>query len=34
MGTPTLPVNKKGFKTFPFIKNPNGKASNITAKNL
>ena len=34
IGTPILPKIKKVFRTLPCIKNPKGKASNITARNL
>ena len=34
IGTPILPIIKKGFRIFPLIKNPRGKAKSITAKNL
>tara|TARA_B100000795_G_scaffold60952_1_gene40840 strand:+ start:4368 stop:4619 length:252 start_codon:yes stop_codon:yes gene_type:complete len=34
IGTPKLPKIKNGLKTFPFIKNPSGKAKSITARNL
>ena len=32
VGTPKLPIIKKGFSDFPLMNNPKGKASTITAK--